>query len=131
MITYITQNSFVLFTLFNLGFLMAIMHAIMTRNSFEILDIHFNTRWFGKDSWTNKHTWTLFGKKGLYKYFPLIVFTDLFHLAHCLFALNLGLILTLIVPNSNIYSLCILFFVYSASFELFYGTIFNKKEPKN
>jgi hypothetical protein len=124
---YIIQNSFVLFTLFNLGFLMAIMHAIMTRDSFEVLDKYFKTRWFGKDSWTNKHTWTLFGKVGLFKHWPLIVFTDLFHLAHCTFALNLGIILTLLIPNSNIYTMCILFFVYSASFELFYGTIFKNK----
>jgi hypothetical protein len=128
MLTFINQNIYVL-ALFNLGFFMAIMHAVMTRNSFQWIDIALKVRWFGKDSWTNKHTWSFLGRQGLFKYWPLIIFTDLFHLAHALFAINLAIILSLLIPNTNLYSLCLLFFIYSGSFELFYGIIFNKKEP--
>lgn len=131
MIAFITQNIYVLIALFNLGLLMAIMHAVMTRNSFEWIDKKLKVRWFGKESWTNKHTWYLFGKQGLFKYWPLIIFTDLFHVAHFLFAVNLAFIICLFIPNSNLYHLCFLFFIYSAVFELFYGIVFNKKESED
>lgn len=129
MVVFLLQHIYVFIALFNLGFFMAIMHSVMTRNSFEWIDNKLKVRWFGKDSWTNKHTWSLFGKQGLFKYWPLIIFTDLFHLAHFLFALHLAVIICLLITNTNFYDLGILLFIYSGAFELFYGTLFNNKKP--
>lgn len=122
----IVKNLDVFIALFYLGFLMAIMQAIMTRDSFAWIDEHFKVRWFGKEAWTNKHTWKLFGKQGAFKYWPLIVFTDLFHLAHALFAFVLCAFISILTTATWLH-LSILFFVYSASFELFYGKLFNNK----
>jgi hypothetical protein len=104
---------------------MAAMQGILTHDCFHFIDIKLQCRWFGRESWTNKYTWTIFGKHW-FGIWPLIVFTDAFHLAHFLFTLSLSLATT--IHDYSWSSFLLAGFIYSSIFEIFYTYIFKAKE---
>lgn len=107
------------------GVLMAVMQGILTHDCFGWVDTKYQTRWFGCEAWTNKYTWTIFGKHW-FGIWPLIVVTDLFHLAHFLFMLSISAAST--IHDFTLTKFLLAGLIYSTCFEVFYTYVFKARE---
>lgn len=101
------------------------MQGILTHDSFGWIDTALKCRWFGRESWTNKYTWTIWGKHW-FNIWPLIIITDAFHLAHFLFVLCLSLVST--IHDFTFTKFLFAGLIYSTCFEVFYTYVFKAKE---
>lgn len=120
-------------TLILLGLLQAIMQCMMFYNPFAFLDKKFKTNWFADTSLPNKDKWgiNLFGKKFyVFRYFPLIMITDLFHLCHGIFGILIGVLLSHNMQD-KLFSIFIGWFAYSVTFEIFLRIIKATDRIKN
>lgn len=114
-----------IFALVMLGLFQAGMQGMMFYDSLAFLDkyLPFGIKWFSKDT-GNKSNWTMkiFGKPiKVFKWFPFIMFCDVFHFFHGLFGMWVGnLVAALYGFGDN--PITILIFVASA---FIYSTVFH------
>jgi len=103
------------------GLLQAVMQGILFYKPFTFLNKKYKTNWFHNTD--NKSKWSVvFNGKDyfVFKYFPFIMFTDLFHLAHGVFGLLLATAIAIVYNGTD--NSKIIVFVCTA---LLYSTVFH------